>query len=352
MKLAPLIEPDRVHGSLYTDPAIYARELERIWRRGWVFVGHESEVPAVGDRGERSIGPWPVTLARGADGTVDVEGASRVDAVHGFVFGSFARDGISLAEHLGDAVGTLDRLARLSPEGRVELNRGWLKHVVKANWKMLLENETDGYHPNFVHASIFAVAQGPLGGLFDQTSSAGARELGGGHTELVLTPQFRQAGPLSWVASSPERMPGYLARMHATYSADEADEIIANGPPHVMIFPNLFIAEIQVFVIQPLAVDRTVQHVTALQLAGSEELNRKLFHNTLGSVGPAGLLLADDAEMYERNQRGVQAREPEWLTLRRGLGREYTDPDGHRAGHVTDEVTQRAIWRHYRSLMA
>jgi hypothetical protein len=53
--------------------------------------------------------------------------------------------------------------------------------------------------------------------------------------------------------------------------------------------------------------------------------------------------------MYKRSQRGVQARAPEWLTLKRGLGREYTDGDGHQAGHVTDEVTQRAIWRHYRS---
>ncbi|MDX6454227.1 MAG: hypothetical protein QOD48_334, partial [Gaiellaceae bacterium] len=28
-----LIEPDRVHGSLYTDPAIFHAELERIWYR-------------------------------------------------------------------------------------------------------------------------------------------------------------------------------------------------------------------------------------------------------------------------------------------------------------------------------
>jgi phenylpropionate dioxygenase-like ring-hydroxylating dioxygenase large terminal subunit len=351
VNLTELIEPDRVHGSLYTDPAIYARELDRIWRCGWVFVGHDSEIPLPGNRAARSIGPWPVTLARDADGAVSVDGAARTDAVHGFVFGSFAADGPSLAVHLGDAVGTLDRLARLSPEGRVELDRGWLKHVVKANWKMLLENETDGYHPNFVHASILSVAGGPLTGLFDQHSSAGARELGRGHTELVLEQQFRHAGPLSWVSSSPERMPGYVARMRAAYG-EAADTVIGDGPPHVMIFPNLFIAEIQVFVIQPLAVDRTVQHVTALQLAGSEELNRRLFHNTLGSVGPAGLLLADDAEMYERNQRGVQVLHPEWLVLRRGLNREHTDADGHRAGHVTDEVTQRAIWRHYREVMA
>ena len=39
-----LIQPERVHGSLYTDPAIFADELERIWYGGWVFVGHASEV--------------------------------------------------------------------------------------------------------------------------------------------------------------------------------------------------------------------------------------------------------------------------------------------------------------------
>ena len=41
-----LIQPDRVHGSLYTDPRVFADELARIWYRTWVYVGHESEVPA------------------------------------------------------------------------------------------------------------------------------------------------------------------------------------------------------------------------------------------------------------------------------------------------------------------
>ena len=44
-----LIQPARVHGSLYTDPAIFAEELRKIWHRTWVFVGHESEVPQPND---------------------------------------------------------------------------------------------------------------------------------------------------------------------------------------------------------------------------------------------------------------------------------------------------------------
>jgi len=39
----------------------------------------------------------------------------------------------------------------------------------------------------------------------------------------------------------------------------DADRILVEGAPHVMIFPNLFIAEIQMFTIQPLAPDLTVR---------------------------------------------------------------------------------------------
>ena len=118
-----------------------------------------------------------------------------------------------------------------------------------------------------------------------------------------------------------------------------------------MIFPNLFIAEIQIFVLQPRAVDDTVQHVTALQFKGAPDMNRRLRQQTMGSVGPAGFLLADDSEMYERTHRGVLSRDPEWLYLARGEHRERTDDDGFRVGHATDEVPSRGIWRHYRQMM-
>jgi fatty-acyl-CoA synthase len=72
---------------------------------------------------------------------------------------------------------------------------------------------------------------------------------------------------------------------------------------------------------------------------------------SVGSVGPAGMLLADDTEMYERNQRGVAMLAPEWLDLRRGLARERTDERGLRIGTATDETAMRGFWRHYLSLM-
>jgi phenylpropionate dioxygenase-like ring-hydroxylating dioxygenase large terminal subunit len=405
-----LIEHDRVHGSLYTDPAVYEAELERIWYRTWVYVGHVSEVPEPNDYVLKAIGPQPVIMSRDKQGEIHLllnrcthranlvcdaprgnssafrcpyhgwtfsnsgkllgfpfnsgyggreakkdlglARVARVGIYEGFVFGSFAEDGPSLLEHLGAAIDAFDRLVRLSPSGEVELSAGWLRHKVKANWKMLLENETDGYHPQFVHASIFSVADSPIGDLYGEKSTAVSRDLGGGHSENDLRPEFRRIGkPLGWFGTAPERVPDYVTQLEAALGKETAREVLIDGSPHVMVFPNLFIAEIQLFVIQPLAVDETVQHVTAVQYKGAPDMNRRMLQQTIGSVGPAGFLLADDSEMYERNQRGVQARRPEWLVLKRGTHRERLDDDGMLIGDATDEVPQRGIWRHYRSLM-
>ena len=39
-----LVTGDTVHGSLYVDPEVHAEEMDRIFTRGWVFIGHESEI--------------------------------------------------------------------------------------------------------------------------------------------------------------------------------------------------------------------------------------------------------------------------------------------------------------------
>ncbi|WP_244642068.1 aromatic ring-hydroxylating oxygenase subunit alpha [Chelatococcus reniformis] len=404
-----LIRPDRVHGSIYSDADIFEAELKQIWYKTWVYVGHESEIPERDDFVVKSIGPQPVIMTRDKDGQVHLllnrcshrgnqvcladkgnqrtftcpfhswtfandghligyafpdgyQGqdksqlglgrVARVASYRGFVFGSFAAEGPSLEEHLGGAAETIDRLLATSPTGEIEITAGFLKHRVKANWKFILENECDGYHPAFVHASIFSVADSGIGSLYGAKSTAVTRDYGNGHTEVDLRPEFRRIGkPLGWFGTNTERLSDYAGKMRTAYGEQRADEIMIDGTPHVMIFPNLFIAEIQMFVLQPLAVDDTVQHVTALQFKGAPDMNRRMRQQTMGSVGPAGLLLADDSEMYERSHRGVLMREPEWIYLGRGLHRERRDEDGYLVGHATDEVPSRGIWNHYRRVM-
>src|SRR5439155_12082114 len=67
-----LIRPDRVHGSLYKDPAIFEAELQNIWYRTWVYVGHESEVPNANDYVVKSIGPQSVIMTRDEQGKVNL----------------------------------------------------------------------------------------------------------------------------------------------------------------------------------------------------------------------------------------------------------------------------------------
>ncbi|MDT4813998.1 p-cumate 2,3-dioxygenase system, large oxygenase component [compost metagenome] len=404
-----LIQHDRVHGSLYTNEQIFQEELEKIWYRTWVYVGHVSEVPNPNDFVLKSIGPQAVIMTRDPEGQIHLllnrcphrgnqvclehhgnrksftcpyhgwtfsnngtlrgypfasgyEGTdrtslglgkvARIGIYQGFVFGSFAEEGPSLEEHLGGARAALDALVQTSPEGEIEITAGFLQHKAKSNWKFIVENETDGYHPQFVHASIFDVASSGIGDLYSADSTAVARDMGDGHTEIDLRPEFRRIGkPMGWFGTTEERLPDYVSKMREAYGNERANEIMIDGTPHIMIFPNLFIAEIQIFVIQPLSVDETVQHVTALQFKGAPDFNRRLRQQTMGSVGPAGFLLADDSEMYERTQRGVHMRNPEWNYLGRGLARERRDEDGHLIGDATDEVTTRGIWNHYRKLM-
>jgi phenylpropionate dioxygenase-like ring-hydroxylating dioxygenase large terminal subunit len=403
-----LIKRDKVHGSLYTDPSIFAEELRKVWYRSWVFVGHESEVAQPNDYVRKRLGLQDVILTRDRDGEIhlllnrcahrgnqvcdDAKGNSgtfrcpyhgwtfrntgelvgypfykgygerksldlpmgrvpRVESYQGFVFGSFAADGPSLVEHLGAAAGEIDRLAGLSPEGRVELTAGWLQHQTHANWKLLAENETDGYHPQFVHGSIFGVTGSPIAALYSDASTAVTRDLGNGHSENDLRPEFRKfAEPMRWFGTTESRVPDYVAAMRERHG-DAAEQILIEGAPHVMIFPNLFIAEIQVFNIQPVAVNECVQYSTAVQLAGAPELNQRMVSQCIGSVGPAGMLLADDTEMYERNQIGIEAMTPEWLDVRRGLTRERLDDNGFTVGGATDETGMRAFWKQYKTLI-
>ncbi|PZA11773.1 aromatic ring-hydroxylating dioxygenase subunit alpha [Rhodopseudomonas palustris] len=404
-----LIQPGMVHGSLYSDELIFKEELEKIWFKTWVYVGHESEVPNTNDFVTKSVGPMPVLMVRNQHGEISLllnrcphrgnavcvqhkgnrksftcpyhswtfandgrlmnyafpEGYAgtdksglglakvpRVASYRGFVFASMAQDGPSLEQHLGGARRTLDQACENSPTGELDLSAGFLRHRTRANWKFILENECDGYHPAFVHSSIFSVADSAIGSLYGNDAVAVTRGLGNGHTEVDPRPEFRRRDqPMSWFGTTADKLPEYTAQMNAAYGDERARQIMIDGMPHVMIFPNLFIAEIQIFVIQPVSAVESIQHVTAIQFKDSPEINRRLRQQTMGSVGPAGFLLADDTEMYERNQRGLEIRSPEYLYLKRGEHRERRDDDGFVVGHSTDDLPSREIWKHYRTLM-
>jgi hypothetical protein len=81
------------------------------------------------------------------------------------------------------------------------------------------------------------------------------------------------------------------------------------------------------------------------------QFNRRLLRMAEAGMGPASFLMPEDLIVAGRNQVGLHARNAEWLELSRGLDREHVDADGRRVSHVTDETTNRGLWKHYRAVM-
>jgi phenylpropionate dioxygenase-like ring-hydroxylating dioxygenase large terminal subunit len=412
--------PERVHGSLYADPAVFTEEMCRIFGKGWVFVGHDSEVPERGDWVTRRLGREPVILVRDLDDEVrvlanrcshrgttlcwaprgrgrswqctyhgwtfslagELKGVPYPGGLHrrksdlgldrpgqsaryrGFVFADLGGQAGTLEEHLGPGGRELiDRLCDLSPTGRIRLDRGWIGHRIDANWKLLAESDNDAYHLGWVHASMVASApdtyyeDAVLGA--EEANPSLAVDHGRGHFELDFRPSYKADG--AWLGMSLEKAEPYVRALERAYGPERARSLLRAGPPHALIFPNLFLGEMNVAMLEPVTSSRTIHHHTAVMLEDVDEaFNRRLLRQSEAALGPASFIVPDDAVTAERMQRALAASPTEravredlgWIDLSRGLERERTDPaTGRRVGHVTDETTNRAFWREYRRVM-
>ena len=406
-----IVLDDRVDGRAYTDPAVFDAELDAIFRRSWVFVGHESEVPGAGDWVARRLGREPVIMVRDRGGRVHVmanrcshrgvllcqeaAGSARsfscifhgwtygldgtlkgvpqpggmcrdkaelglarpgqTASYRGFVFADASGQAGSLGDHLGDGGRELlDWAADLSPVGELALGAGWLGQRISSNWKMWAESDLDGYHLGRLHASLWQTVPGSqyeaavLAG--ENVVTATCRDRGRGHVELEFWRGYDRQ--LAWLGVERERVADYCDALAVRHGRDRAEELLWMGPPHALIFPNLFLGEMNLAIIEPIAVDRTVHHHTPLTLAGvSTEFNRRLIRQSEAAMGPASFLLPDDAAAAERQQVAF-GRHGGWMDLSRGLDRERVDERGDRVSHVSDEVTTRGFWRHWREVMS
>jgi phenylpropionate dioxygenase-like ring-hydroxylating dioxygenase large terminal subunit len=411
------VKEDRVHGRVYTDPDIFEEELDKIFYRGWVYVGHASEIPSPGDFCVTRIGRQSVIMVRDDSGQVQLlmnRCAHRANAVcqvergnakifrcayhgwtyrtngdllgvtyqdrydesfrkedfglrrvprmgmyRGFVFGSLSPLGLTLDEHLGQPVKEqLDHFVDLSPEGELDVTAGVHKYGYKANWKFQIENGMDGYHPNFVHQTFFANIQRRTGvkltDLFISSSNSHTRDLGNGHVMLDYRP-YNQVNQRRMQAVLPTRPGGqaYLDAMVNRYGQERAEEILTAGGTHLLVFPNLILIGVQIRVIRPVKIDETEVFLYPTLLKGvPSEVNATRLRGHEAFYGPAGGGATDDLEMFERNQIGLSAQVDPWLLLGRGLHQEYQDVDGTLVGQITDELTQRGIWRQWKTVMS
>jgi phenylpropionate dioxygenase-like ring-hydroxylating dioxygenase large terminal subunit len=411
--LKQLVQPDRVHGSVYTSREIFEHERERIFRNGWVYVAHESEVAEPGDYVTRTIGGEPMIVSRGRDGEVRVlanrcshrgnricnaqrgnassfrchyhgwtfgsdgaltavpmptgygerfEGirselglvpAPRVDSYRGFVFASLAPTGVSLLEHLGRATTAIDRLLALSPTGELRLTAGWMKHRQRCNWKMIMENNVDGYHALFTHKSVYEAVKPAKVSHQPAKVDVSVRDLGNGHAEIDYSEEYLKLDEeFVWFGRLPRaKIPSYVQQMEEAYGPEQTHRAFVIGPPHTLIFPNLFLAEMNIMMVEPLAPDDSIAYTTPALLVGAPEMNSRMLRRTEGAMGPAGFLIADDGEIGARNQAGLAARNPEWLVLSRGFETEISNETGTVNYDKSAETPQRGFWQEWARVM-
>ena len=218
-EVAGLVTPTRIHRRVYTDPDVFELEMQRIWGKAWIFIGHESQIPEAGDYTTQTLGRFPIVMVRDKNGDVHVlhnrcghkgtklvdkrcgkvggfrccyhgwtyrldgkllgvphlegyEGTgfnkndpqynmqklARYESYRGFVFATLDPDASDLKTWLGGAGDVLDNLCDRSPEGEVEVAGGVLRYEHDCNWKMFIENLNDTMHPMIVHRSVVDAA--------------------------------------------------------------------------------------------------------------------------------------------------------------------------------------------------
>jgi benzoate/toluate 1,2-dioxygenase alpha subunit len=398
----------RVHPSVYTDPALFEMELERLFHRGWVYVGHTSEVAQPGSFKTTRLGRRPLLLSRdeagalhvllnvcrhrgatvcreatgqaasfacpyhgwvyGLDGGLrgiseragypagfgaDLGGLPRVPRVaeyRGLIFASLSAAGESLEDWLGGARAYVDLWADLSPTGRVAV-RPAHRYGYAGNWKFQVENTVDGYHPRFVHESAFRTREHFGGRPVRDMASA----LDQGYT---IGFDDRGHSVLEWpegTDNSVTKMPRELAddwvgKLRARLGPERTRRVLTRR--HVVIVPNLVLMDVNIRVIQPLAVDRTevYSHFMAVEDV-PDGVNRSRLRDVQGRLGTTGMINTDDAEMFAACQSGLQTPELEWVHFARGLRREERLADGAWRASYTDETPQRALYRAWVRLM-
>ena len=215
-----LVRADRVHRSVYTDQAVFDDEMVKVFGAVWVYLAHDSELPAPNDFKTAYLGRRPIIVTRDADGKVHAvfnrcahRGATvcrtergsakiftcpyhgwtyrntgeltgvpwptgyapdfkrcedvglgkvtRVESYRGFIFGTLNPDAPPLGEYLGPVRDPLDDWIDRSPTGEVFVTNA-NRMAYRGNWKLALDNAADGYHPAFSHRSLLKMA-GRLG---------------------------------------------------------------------------------------------------------------------------------------------------------------------------------------------
>jgi nitrite reductase/ring-hydroxylating ferredoxin subunit len=278
---------------LLSDPAIFDQEIERIFGRTWLYVGHESEIPNPGDYVVRNLALDSFLFVRGRDGkvrvllntcrhrgnlvcgtergntptfrcsyhgwTYDNTGAllgvpvgrenygdllkktdwglcpaPRVSEYNGLVFANLDPDAPPLEQYLGEMKWYLDLMTRRSDAG-LEVIGSPHRWVINANWKLPADNfVADTQHFQSLHDTLAEIGAMPAGaGAPLQSRNL---SLGNGHGVWLGWQYLGEGGSLLFLRGYPDSLVEALKRN----LLPEQVCVLEHGPAiGGNVFPNL-----------------------------------------------------------------------------------------------------------------
>lgn len=391
----------RVPYWIYTDPGVYARELETFfYGPSWNYVALDCEIPEPGCYKRSWIGERQVVVVRAKDGAIHVwenrcahrgarvcwQNKGKVDSftcpyhqwnfnldgrlqgvplkrgvlgkggmppdfdnarhglarlrVHvegGSIWASFAPEGPSFAEYVGPE---MHGYIRRIFSGRPLKLLGYSRQLIPANWKMYIENLKDPYHATLLHAFLITF------GLWRADTTSESTPVGRGEHGIMVSAN---------VGKSSSESAAEMARNKSRLELEDKDTVTPRREFEdgkvvgLTVFPSV--------VLHQQANTLGMRHIVpkgtgAFELSWTyygfadedSELTRlRVRHANL--YGPAGYVAMEDGEVMSEAQLGAAEYGHRAAVLEMG-GKDVAPQD-----HMVTEVLIRAFYKYYREAM-
>lgn len=367
------VDKGLVDRAVFSDEEIYRIELKQVFGRAWLFMCHDTQIPKPGDFFQTYMGEEKVIVVRNRQGgvevlmnacrhrgaavcrahsgnaskfmcayhgwTYDLNGnligvpgnselydkvldrkawglgkAAQVMSYRGFIFATLDLEAPPLDEFLGAAgQAMIDKLANY---GDIEVVPGVIRHRLKANWKIGVENDQDYYHVGITHASLFDA-------WHSSRNEVNQRYWNDNKGEIIL-------GEYGHVMDT---MPGHF---------------------HTSIFPHMSILTdlLQVVIVRHPKGPREMEmlYFTFVDKNATPEERKAVIYRNNMRIGPSGMIEQDDGENWEFCTTGASSERLRDVPFnyQMGLGNSRLKDDSDREfpvleGDRTSEVYAR--WR-------
>lgn len=407
-----LVFKDHIRTPMYEDPRLFEEEMQKIFKKTWVWVAHESEFPEKGFFKLSQVGLEPVIVVRdrkgaihvmvnrcrhraatvcevkkgkttsfqcpyhgwgyGLDGSLralpypeqygdDFDKAQhgllklRTESYAGMVFATFNEEAEPLVDFLGPVTKWIDLFMKQGAGYPVKV-LGEHQFSVPMNWKVQLENTTDAYHFPVVHKSFLQSLDDETEEVFSflDQGKGYVEDLGNGHSVMVMIPELVDLDE-NLDAPIPERFTELAQELRDDGYPDEQVRRIVRAVGgagfNLNLFPNVSFSLAFFRVLTPVNVERTdIRHIAIGMDGGPEAANQVRLRLHEHFQGPMGFGSPDDAEVWERVQRGVKGGAELPILLNRGLVDEQPGEAGPR-GHISAETGMRAAYDMWKRMM-